>query len=109
MVLAVFALLASIYLCWSSVRTAQAANDRSEAVRLLAWNRVLNEIVRTTVVIVVLTAGISQITTPTPMAPSPYRWWFQFGWALIGLLMLLMSLRNEYVVSRVVDLIDEEN
>lgn len=108
--LALMALFASLGLCWRALLAARLAEaeERCDAVRTLAWGRVENEIIRGVVVLLVLAAGVSQVTTPMPLVPSPLRWWFQTEWAIIALLNLVQSLRNERRVKRLIEIIERE-
>jgi len=109
-VFGVFALAASLYLLVGSIMTARAAErmGKCDAVRSLAWGRVENELMRGVVVLVVLLAGIGQLVTPMPEAGSSLRAFYQWSWAVIAILNLVMSLRNERRVHRVVTIIERE-
>ena len=108
--LAVMAMFASLHLCWGALRASHlaVAEGRCEAIQVLANGRVENELLRSAVVLLVLIAGVSQATTPAPIGPSPIRWWFQLSWALVAGLNLMMSLRNERRVRRLIDIIERE-
>lgn len=108
--LALMALLASGHLCASAIRAALLAGDegRCEAIQTLAWGRVENELLRGLVVALVLISGVSQATTAAPISASPLRWWFQLSWALVALMNLIMSLRNERRVQRLIVIIERE-
>lgn len=108
--LAVMAMLAGLHLLVQAIQTARDvdANGRCEAIRVLARGRVENEVLRGCMVLLVLIAGVSQATTPMPVAGSPLRWWFQLSWAMIAGLNLVMSLRNERRVRQLIDIIERE-
>lgn len=102
------AFAASSLLCWSAWQTASGANDKCEAVRMLAWLRVRNELIRGLIVLLVLSAGLIQVFSPPPLQASPARPWLQAVWVLIALKNLLQSVWNEISVRRVMALIERE-
>lgn len=109
-VLGLFALIASVYLAWTSLQMARLAekHSRRESVRALAWGRFENEALRGIVVFLVMLAGLSQMLTPMPVSGSPLRWWFQWSWAAIAAINLVKSLRNEVRINRVIHLVEQE-
>lgn len=92
---------------WGTWRAA-ATERRCEAVRLLAWLRVRNEVFRLAISAGVTYAGLTQAMNPAPLTPSPNRAILQVIWLMIAVLCLAKSILNERDTRRVMEIVERE-